>query len=88
LTPNYIPFEARKETKTRKRIGRCLLSETPLGILSLILFSAIKGSLAGRRFVNIDDFGFAGIIHGFVAGDALQLKRYPCHAVDLLADSG
>ena len=46
------------------------------------------GSLLRWSFVNIDDFGFAVIIHGFVAGDALQLTRYLCHAVDLLADSG
>jgi hypothetical protein len=38
--------------------------------------------------VNIDDFGFAVIIHGFVMGDALKFVRYRCHAIDLLADFG
>jgi hypothetical protein len=38
--------------------------------------------------VNIDDFGFAVIIHGFVVGDTLKFARYGRHAIDLLADFG
>lgn len=49
---------------------------------------APAGSLLRWSFVNIDDFGFAVIIHGFVAGDALQFARYLRQAIDLLADSG
>ena len=38
------------------------------------------------RFVNIDDLCVAGVILGFVAGDALQLVSDVPHACDLCGE--
>ena len=36
-----------------------------------------------RCFVNIDDAGVAGVVRGFVAGDALQVVGDVAHAFNL-----